>query len=232
MAKHWQPINEGSWVGEYRFHGNPINMFVADLGDRRLAVFSPGPGVDEAAFAELDALGTVVALVSPGAYHNEGLPSWHARYPQAKLFATQSGLARIAKLYPALPPIAPATQLAALSDGRIASYETPGKHGDLLVFVTRGADVTVFSCEYLINWTDAPSKLVFRLLFKWTDSAPGLRVAKPASWFLGANLKDVCSFCLDKLQAHGATCLVPCHGAVVQGEDTRSRLEQAIRMRL
>ena len=232
MTQHWQSIGEGAWVGEYGFHGNPINMFVTDVGEGRLAVFSPGPGMDDAAFAELDGLGKVVALVAPGAYHNEGLPPWHARYPDAKLFATRSGIARIAKLYPALPACALASELDALAGGALVTYETPGKHGDLLVFFKRGADITLFSCEYLINWVDAPSKLVFRLLFKWTDSAPGLRVAKPASWFLSANLAEVCRFCLEKLEAHGTTCLVPCHGAVVQGADTKARLERAIRARL
>jgi hypothetical protein len=232
MANHWQSVGEGVWVGEYRFHGNPINTFVTEIGAGRLAVFSPGPKVDAAAFAELDGLGKVVALVSPGAYHNEGLPWWYGRYPEAKLFATRSGIARIARLYPMLPAAAPASELAALAGDSLACYETPGKHGDLLVFVTRGAEVTLFNCEFLINWVDAPTKLVFRLLFKWTNSAPGLRVAKPAAWFLRANLRDVCRFCLEKVEAHGVTCLVPCHGAVYQGDDTKARLEEAIRARL
>jgi hypothetical protein len=232
MANHWQAVGEGNWMGEYRHHGNPINMFVTELGAGRLAVFSPGPKLDAAAFAELDGLGKVVALVSPGAYHNEGLPSWHARYPEAKLFATRSGIARIAKLYPKLPAAAQASEVAALAGGSLVTYETPGKHGDLLVFVTRGNEVTLFNCEFLINWVDAPAKLVFRLLFKWTDSAPGLRVAKPAAWFLSANLAEVCRFCLEKVEAHGVTRLVPCHGAVYAGADTKARLEAAIRARL
>jgi hypothetical protein len=228
---HWRSVAEGGWVGAYNFHGNVINMFVAEMGEGQLAVFSPGPGVTDAAFAELDGLGKVVALVSPGAYHNAGLVPWHARYPDARLFATQSGIKRIAKLYPALPACAPATELAALSGGALSVHETPGKHGDLLVFLSRGGSVTLFSCEFLINWEDAPKKLFFRLLFKWTASAPGLRVAKPAAWFLGANLAEVCDFCLKRVQAQNVSCFVPCHGSVVQGADTQLRLEEAIRAR-
>lgn len=232
MANHWHAVDEGTWAGTYSHHGNPINMFVVDLGQKQLAVFSPGKGVDASMFGELDTLGKVVALVSPGAYHNEGMPSWHVRYPDAKLYATASGLTRIKKLYPALPALAPASELAALSGGSVATYETPGKHGDLLVFVTRGQRVTLFNCEYLINWDGAPAKLLFRLMFKWTNSVPGVRVAKPASWFLGANVKDVSRFCQQKIEAHGVTSFVPCHGVVVRDADVRSRIEQAIQARL
>lgn len=229
---HWRQLSSGVWVGEYAFHANTINMLVVDLGERRLAVFSPGTGIDAAAFSDLDALGKVVALVAPGAYHNMGLPSWHARYPEAKLLTTGAGIAHIAKQHPTLPPMANASELGNLAGGALAVYETPGKQGDLLVFVKRADGVTCFSCEYLVNWVDMPSNPIFRWVFAWTKSAPGVRLAKPSAWFLRANLGDVARFCLDKLEAHGATCFVPCHGAVVQGPDTRAQLEQAIRARL
>jgi hypothetical protein len=233
MTKHWQPIGSGTWLGEYSLNGNPMNTFVVDVGEGRLAVFSPGPGHDDAVFTELDALGKVIALVSPGAFHNMGLPAWHARYPDATLYGTQSGLAHIAKQHPGLPALAPASSLSDIAGDTLALYETPGKkHGDLLMFVLRGAEVTLFNCEYLINWQDAPRNLLFRVIFKWTDSAPGLRLSKPTSWFLSANLTQVANFLLEKITAHGVTCFVPCHGRIVAGPDTQTQLEQAIRARL
>lgn len=231
MGNHWRPIGDGVWVGEYSFHDNTIHMLVTELGPGRLAVFSPGPGASDAAFAELDGLGQVVALVSPGAFHNEGLPVWHKRYPAAQLYATRSGVARIAKLYKSLPACKLASELAA-TGGDLSIYETPGKHGDLLVFIKRGETTILFSCEYLVNWADAPTKLLFRLLFKWTQSVPGLRMAKPAAWFLSADLKEVARFCSEKIEAHGVDHFVPCHGDVVTAPNVKAQLEQAIRARL
>ena len=229
---HWRPFGTGVWVGAYELGGNPINTFVVDVGDRRLAVFSPGPDLDDAVYEELDGLGKVVALVSPGAFHNMGLPWWHERYPEARMFGTESGLEHIAKVHPDLPALEPLSGLKGLADESLVIYETPGKYSDALVFVTRGQDVTLFSNEYLVNWAGLPGNFVFGLLFKWTDSAPGVRLAKPSAWFLRAKLPDVARFCLEKIEAHGVTRFVPCHGGGVEGPDTRERLEQAIRARL
>ena len=233
MAGHWESVGTGMWIGEYRFNGNPMNTFVVDLGAGRLAVFSPGVDTTDEVFTALDALGKVVALVSPGAFHNVGLPKWHTRYPDAKLYATQSGLAHIAKRHPTLPALAPVSTLSELAGDAIVVYETPGKkHGDLVMFVPRGEEVALYNCEYLINWEDAPRNPIFRLIFKWTDSAPGLRMSKPTSWFLSSDLGEVARFCLEKIATHGVTCFVPCHGKTVRGPDTKKRLEEAIRMRL
>ena len=131
-----------------------------------------------------------------------------------------------------MPALEPIEKLQQLAGNWLAIYETPGKHGDLLAFITHGDDVTLFSCEYLINWVDLPSSLLFRLAFKWTNSAPGLRLAKPSGWFLGAKLPEVARFCLDKIDVHGVSRLVPCHGALVEGPDTRQHIEDAIRARL
>jgi hypothetical protein len=229
---HWRPFGTGIWVGEYEFGGNPLNTLVVDMGEGKLAVFSPGTDVDDAAYAELDGLGKVAALVSPGAFHNMGLPWWHERYPEAKLFGTESGLAHIAKVQPDLPPLAPMSGLQALAGDAMTLYETPGKQTDLLLFVQRGDDVTLFSNEYLVNWVELPGNFVFGLMFKWTNSAPGVRLAKPSAWFLRAKLADVARFCLDKIEVHGVTRFVPCHGAPLEGPDTRARLEEAIRARL
>ena len=72
-----------------RFYGVPIQtrMVVARLDGDALWVCSPLPITDEIAHA-LDAMGRVAHIVSPNKIHNQGLDSFHTRYPDAKLWAS------------------------------------------------------------------------------------------------------------------------------------------------
>lgn len=75
--------------GTVRFFGVPIQtrMAVSNLDGHALWVWSPLPITDEIGQA-LDALGTVTHIVSPNKIHNQGLESFHASYPGAKLLAS------------------------------------------------------------------------------------------------------------------------------------------------
>ncbi len=76
---------------------NPVNSFAVDQGYGKLMVIRPGTEMSDSVLDDLDALGTVVDLVSPGALHNMGFPHWKERYSDARLFATKSGIPHIAK---------------------------------------------------------------------------------------------------------------------------------------
>ena len=126
-------------MGQYIFGKSPTNSFAVDLGDGRLMVISPGTDMSDSVLDDLDALGTVVALVSPGAFHNMGLVRWKERYPNARLFATESGIPHIAKAHAALPAMEPLSALREIASDDVHLYECPtNKHEDLAMFVTRG----------------------------------------------------------------------------------------------
>ncbi len=75
--------------GTVRFVGVRIQtrMAVSRLDGDALWVCSPLPMTDEIA-RTLDALGRVAHIVSPNKIHNQGLSSFCARYPHAKLWAS------------------------------------------------------------------------------------------------------------------------------------------------
>jgi hypothetical protein len=50
--------------------------------------------------------------VAPNAYHHLGVPESSKRYPDAKLFASGSAAARIAKRYHDMPAFEPLSKLA------------------------------------------------------------------------------------------------------------------------
>lgn len=224
---HWQPVPgiDGAWTGTYGFRGNTITMLVLDLGERRLAVFSPGTDVPEAAHTELEALGSVVALVSPGAFHHLGMPAWHARHPAAKLIATASGVGHIAKQHKGALAFEGLDALRAMAGDDLVLRETPGKHGDLLLLCKRGGKTLLFNNELLVNMRELPPNPLFKLLFRLFKAGPGLAFNGLAAKLLGANKKACAKFFADAIAEHGLDVFVPCHGEVLAGPDTRARVE-------
>jgi hypothetical protein len=99
MTTHWQTLDAdvGIYCTDYAFKNNTIKTLVVRLADGKLLVAGPGTQVTEESFAELDQLGEVAALVTPGPFHHLGFPEWKARYPGARLFAGAKGCARIPK---------------------------------------------------------------------------------------------------------------------------------------
>jgi hypothetical protein len=228
---HWKAVGEGSgvWVGEYAFGKSPMNSFAVDLGDGRLMVISPGTDMADTVLDELDELGTVEALVSPGAFHNMGLARWKERYPKARLFATTSGIAHIAKQHPALPAMEPLSALREIAGDDIHLYECPTKkHEDLLLFVTRGGHSVLCTNEVLANMVELPSNLIFKLLFKLTKSGPGLGFNNLVLKFIKVNRKAYAIFAQELIAKHSVTHFAPCHGAVLRGADTSDRINAVL----
>ena len=87
----FRSFGENLWYteGTVRFYGVLIQsrMAVSKLDGDALWVWSPLPMTEEIA-GTLDDLGRVAHIVSPNKIHNQGLDSFHIRYPDAKLWAS------------------------------------------------------------------------------------------------------------------------------------------------
>jgi hypothetical protein len=224
--KFWDTVDEAGGVfrAEYPFRGNTINT-VAVRVHGGLMVLSPGVGMEEGVFAELDQLGKVVALVSPGPFHHLGIPLWKERYPDARLFATTSGVHRIPKQHKGrIAGLEPVAALQSLLPPQVRVLEAEGmKHADVHVTVTSAAGCTWFANEVINNWQALPGGL-FGLLMRWTNGGPGLRVSSLALLLVGGKKKPLGDFFRAELAAHPPTVLVPCHGAVDRAPELAARL--------
>jgi hypothetical protein len=229
----WKKVSEGIWVRVYSFHDNPMLSSAIALAGGGLLVLSPGTDLRDADFAELDALGTVKALVAPGAFHNMGLPAWSARYPSAGLYGPTAAAKHIAKVHPGLAPLQDLKALSAILSPDVEVFEVDGcGQPDALVVVRRADGTTWFTNEIITNWPSWPSKLVFRLLFKLTGAGLGLDVSKMALMFIKGKKPAVKAFFEGKLASHPPTQLVPCHGEVLQDPALPQRLGEVLARRL
>ena len=229
----WKTVGTGLWVRPYLFGGNPINTSVVDIGDGDLLVLSPGTKMPEADFAELDKIGTVKALGSPGAYHNMGLPQWSERYPDAGLYGPDSAIGHIAKAHKKLRPLQDFGALSKLLPEDVRIEEMAGcKHPDALLVVKRDDATTWFTNEVLTNAAALPGNPLFKLAFAVTGSGPGLNVNKVACMLIRAKKPAVRDYFKAKLQSDPPTRLVPCHGEVLEAADLAAQIDATVDRRL
>ena len=229
----WKKAGDGIWVRVYTFNGNPQHSSAIALGGGGLMVLSPGTDLNEADFAELDALGSVKALVSPGAYHNMGLPAWSKRYPAAGVYGPAAAAKHIAKAHPSLPPVHSLDALKPLLPAEVEVFEVDGcAQPDAHVVVRRSDGTTWFTNEIITNWAAWPSSLAFKLVFKLTGASLGLDVSTMALLFIRGKKPAVKAYFEGKLASHPPTRLVPCHGDVLFDPNLKTRLAEVIGRRL
>ncbi len=229
----WKKVGIGIWVRPYLFRGNPIQTSIIDLGDGALLALSPGTDVPDADFTALDDIGTVKVLLTPGAFHNMGLPLWHARYPDAALFGPDSAITHIAKQHPDLPELQSLTELRKLLAPDVLVEESRGmKKADTMVVVTRDDATTWFTNEVLTNMATWPGNPMFKLAFKLTGSGPGLNINKMAMALIGGKKAEIRSYYEKLLQSHPPTRLIPCHGDVIEDPTLVAQLQGIFERRL
>lgn len=229
----WKNVADGIWVRVYVFNDNPMLTSAVSLGDGGLLVLNPGTDLRDGDFAELDALGTVKALVAPGAYHNMGLPAWSARYPSAGLYGPAAAAKHVAKVHEKLAPLQDLRALAVILPRDVEVFEVEGcGQPDALLVVRRGDGTTWFTNEIITNWASWPKSVIFRLLFKLTGARLGLDVSTMSLVFLRGKKPLVRAFFEGKLESHPPTRLVPCHGEVLQDANLKPRLAEVLARRL
>lgn len=142
-----KPFGPDIWIAEgpvVSFFGfpYPTRMAVIRQSDGRLFVWSPIP-LDDAARAQIDALGTVAHLVSPNLLHHFWLGAWKKCFPAARMFASP-GLARRRR------DLAFDAELGDQPDaGWAADIDQVAFHGNLImtetVFLHRASRTAIFA---------------------------------------------------------------------------------------
>ena len=237
MTKHWQLVDESAGIhrADYAFGSGRINMASIALGDGRLLVFGAGIDVSDEAFAELDGLGTVAAVIAPGPFHHLGLPDWRARYPDATFVASAGGLARIPKQHKGIDlELRGVDALAGMLPESVRVCDVDGmKQADVHVSV-RSADggETWFTNELISNQPELPKQFAFRTAFKLFGVGTGLELNGLTMLLTGSKKGPVGSFYRRELDAHPPTKLLPSHGVLLEAADLAGRLREILDRKL
>ena len=181
-----------------------------------LIVISPPCKAPEAAFDELEAHGKVRALVASNAFHYLGIPAWKARYPDAKVYAPAQSIARVEKRA-RVAGILPLEEAKDIAGSEVELIDMPHyKTGEVLVRAKAGSETIWYVTDVIMNMAELPGPFPFNLIFKWTGTAPGLRLNGVAPLFMVKDKRALHGWLRDEAEKAPPSVLVPCHGDVVR----------------
>lgn len=207
-------------VKEYAFGPGRANALAVQLPDRSFMVMSPSVDPSDTEAQAFTTLGGVSALVENNGAHHLGLGPWRAKFPNAVTYATPRAAARIRKKGKDPGQLESLDALRAKAGDKIALVEIAGdKIGDVCVRVITEKGALFYASDFIANIQALPSNLIFKLVFKLTDSGPGLKVFGVFFKFFVADKRAARDALIRELEANPPSILVPAHGDVVARQD-------------
>jgi hypothetical protein len=228
-AHGWKVVegNGGAKILTYTYSFGPgLSTALAVQGDDGMIVVSPPCKVPTGVLDDVEAIGPVRALVASNAFHHMGLPAWRARFPKARVFAPAQSIGRVKK-QTKLDDIAPLSDAAPLAGKGVELVDLPHyKTGEVLVRVAGDKATTWYVTDFMMNLPALPPGFLFRTLFKWTGSAPGLKFNNVAPMFMVKDKKALKRWLAKAVDEAPPTRLVPAHGDVVELGGEAGRLKE------
>ena len=228
--RSWVPLDTDPWTAtfEYSVGAGTATALAVDVGGG-LLVASPPCRVADNAFEALASRAPVRALVATNAFHTLGVAPWKARFPGAAVFAPPQSLQRVTK-FSRVGGIRPLSEAAALTGERVALIELPYfRTGESLIKVRTTEGLLWYVTDIVFNLPRLPSNPLFAILFRVTDSAPGLRINRIAPLFMVRNRPALWAWLAAEARRDKPRWLVPAHGDTVDLADSPTLLEDLFR---
>lgn len=215
---------------EYSFGPGTANALAVRLPSGAFLIASAPVDAAESAGRALRAHGEVAALLAVNGAHYLGLKTAREACPNAVSYAHPSARERIAKQAKDAGPLAPLSELTPHLGDAIEVIAVDGcKIGDVLLRVQTERGTLLYTTDFIANVPALPKNPIFRLLFKLTDSGPGLKIFRIFFMFFAANKRAARDCLVREIEAKPPTILVPAHGAVVEQPNLGSTLVSMLR---
>jgi hypothetical protein len=89
--------------------------------------------------------------------------------------------------------------------------------------------VLLYAGDFIANIPELPKQLLFKLMMRLTDSAPGLKVFRLFFKFFTKDPRKLRDFLIREIEAHPPAILVPGHGHIVAREQLGPTLVSMLR---
>jgi hypothetical protein len=172
------------------------------LRDGSLCLYSPVPGLGDAARDSLAAFGRVAFLLAPNHYHNKGLAEYTAAFPDAALVCSPRARPRLEKQTGL--PFEGVNLLENLLPNDCRIVEPDGlKTGEVWLL----KDTTWVVCDAFAGPSGKSGSIETRIEFLGTFPTYGIKDKEAfARWVK------------EELSVRPPTLVVPCHGSTIQSE--------------
>lgn len=198
-----------------------VRMTAVGLRDGGFVVASPGSRAD-AAQAALAARGPVRFLLAPNHFHNAGIASWQARFPEARAVAHPTALPRLRKQVPGVTFDDLEPLRAALPDGVRLLSPPMAKQGETWIAARRDGLSALVVCDAWVNIA-APT-FAYRVI----GFRPGLMVNPIFKrLFVRGGKATFKEWAAREIGEVAPDLVVPAHGDVARGASATSDLLRA-----
>ena len=224
----WNVIDRDAAIlwREYPFTKGAYATTLVFRGADGLVVVSPGTKLDARAYDALADFGKVRALVANNVFHHMGQKDWRERFPEAESYCPPGAVATLEKKVPGV-------KFRALSDLALPSHarweDAPGfKTGETILRVDAQRGPVWYAGDLLANIQRKPPAPL-GWIFSLTDSAPGFRLFKLATWLIVKDKKAVREWMLARLDREPPAVVVPAHGPAFEASDVAEQARAQIR---
>lgn len=212
-------------VREYSFGAGLANSLAVRLGDGSFMLVSPPGRAHDDEVAAFRAHGGVSVLLTNNGTHHLGLGPWQKLFPEAQTYASPRAASRIRKKGKDAGELRDPAAIGPRLGDRIALLSVEGdKVGDVLVRIRSNAGIVLYTSDFVANFKKLPPNPVAGLLFKLTNSAPGLKVFNLFFAFFVADRKAARASLIRELTEHPPAVVVPAHGEVAREPELGPRL--------
>ena len=213
--------------------GAQARMAVVGLGTGELLAISPACGLSKEDFDALRQHGEVTAIIAPNGFHYMGLPEWRRAFPSARVYCPDNARKRIAKKCPDAGKLESLAALSRRLPSHVRVLDVPHqKIGEAWLEVDTKAGPTWYVSDSCFSMPELPKHWLFGRIFKWTKSAPGLRINGLGKMMFVTDKPGYKAWFLRELDRGAPTTLMTAHGDVVRGADLGERLRTLAQARL
>lgn len=207
---------------EYVFGPGTANALAVG-GAGGLIVVSPPWKADDAVYEGLSPYGPVVALVASNAFHHLGLPEWKRRFPAAAVYAPAQAIARVERKTK-IAGIRPLAEAAPVAGRDVELIDMPHyRTGEVLVRMKSTRGLAWYVTDFMMNMTVLPGNPIARLVFRLTNSAPGLKFNNIAPVFMVRDKTALKRWLAAEFDKAPPQWIIPAHGDVAQADAARGQ---------
>ena len=206
----------------YSFGPGMASALAAGGADGMIVVSPPlrvGSGVKD----DVAKYGPVRALVASNAFHYMGIREWKAHFPVAQIFAPAQSIRRIER-QTRLSGIRPLADAVSITGPHLELIDMPHyRTGEVLVRIETSRGPAWYVTDVLLNMTSLPSHPLIKLLFRLSNSAPGLKYNNLAPLFMVKDRAALRRWLSSEFNRKPPRWLIPAHGDIVDLEMQRDR---------